>query len=269
MTCSASLSAMAEYSTQIIPFMQAVSPLYLAVQRGIAGYYRGPFPTSWAGVMCCCWGCDNMFADGRALRAHDACFSRSLRSGRSWPYSIGAWSRAVVRDSSPGTKAASMMAMSRWALALVPMISPAVGGFAGTVVWRGSKLLGNVSGSADWCWRLQWFDFANPIVARAATTWPTILPEVPELTRLSAVLGVFDWRKACCSARSVAYLGGAPFVGSVSFGIGNAELVFISVRRRGLLPWQFITPESNGRRVNTPGAVRLSGQCRSVASVLC
>ena len=130
-------------------------------------------------------------------------------------------SRAVVRDMFAQDKAASMIGYVTMGMALVPMISPAVGGLLEqsfgwqatfwAMFWIGALVLA-----------ITWFDLGETHVASGRTLTQQFA-EYPELLGSPRFWG-YSMAAACCSGAFFAYLGGAPFVGSVVFGMEPAEL---------------------------------------------
>lgn len=125
-------------------------------------------------------------------------------------------SRAIVRDLFSMDEAASVLGYVTMGMAVVPMISPAIGGalqeFFG---WQASFWAMLLIGLGIWI--LSYLDQGE--TARASgKTLAGQFAEYPELFRSPRFWG-YSMAAACCSGAFFAYLGGAPFVGSDVFGM--------------------------------------------------
>lgn len=125
-------------------------------------------------------------------------------------------SRAVIRDMHEQDKAASMIGYVTMGMAIVPMISPAIGG--ALQQWYG--------------WQANFWAFAAIGTAMFAMVWidqgetargsdKTMLDQFKEYPQLfvSPRFWGYAMAAACTSGAFFAYLGGAPFVGSEVFGM--------------------------------------------------
>lgn len=132
-------------------------------------------------------------------------------------------SRAVVRDMFPQDQAASMIGYVTMGMAVVPMIGPAIGGVLDeafgwqanfwlllvlgiALLWLVHKDLGETSGGSDLS---IWKQFA----------------EYPKLFASQRFWG-YALAAGFASGAFFSYLGGAPFVGTVVFGLDSSELGF-------------------------------------------
>lgn len=125
-------------------------------------------------------------------------------------------SRAAVRDMFEQEKAASMIGYVTMGMAIVPMISPMLGGILDeTLGWRANFwalfLLGALT-----LW-LAWADQGETAI-RSGKTLPQQFAEYPELLTSPRFWG-YSLSAAFCSGAFFAYLGGGPFVGEVIFGL--------------------------------------------------
>lgn len=125
-------------------------------------------------------------------------------------------SRAVIRDLYSQEQSASMIGYVTMGMALVPMIAPAVGG--ALEQWFGWKAT---------FWAMFWIGAAILLMVymdlgeTAKKSDKSILGqfrEYPELLRSPRFWG-YAMASGFCSGAFFAYLGGAPFVGSVVFGL--------------------------------------------------
>ena len=132
-------------------------------------------------------------------------------------------SRAIIRDLYDQDHSASMIGYVTMGMAVVPMISPGIGGLIEEAVgWKGNFWLFFVTGGL-----LFWLVWAD-VGETAQPSSKSVLGqfrEYPELLRSPRFWG-YSLAAAFCSGSFFAYLGGAPFVGSTIFGMGEAELGF-------------------------------------------
>ncbi|MBD3680130.1 MAG: multidrug effflux MFS transporter [Rhodobacteraceae bacterium] len=132
-------------------------------------------------------------------------------------------SRAVVRDMVGQAEAASMIGYVTMGMAIAPMIGPAIGGILDqTFGWQASfwvLLAGGLSIMA-----LIWFDQGETAQTQS-TSFRDQVREYPELL-LSRRFWGYCLTAALCSGAFFAYLGGAPFVGSVVFALEPSALGF-------------------------------------------
>ncbi len=130
-------------------------------------------------------------------------------------------SRAAVRDLYSREKAASMIGYVSMGMAVVPMIGPAIGGaldqFFG---WTANFWL--LFGLGLAILALTWFDFGET-AQKSGKTLVAQFREYPELLRSPRFWG-YSLASGFASGTFFAYLGGAPFVGNVVFGMQPAEL---------------------------------------------
>lgn len=130
-------------------------------------------------------------------------------------------SRAVVRDMYTQDKAASMIAYVTMGMAVVPMISPAIGGWLEQLFgWQANFILLLVFGLVVLV--LTWSDLGE--TAQPSTnTLMGQFAEYPELLRSPRFWG-YCLASGFGSGAFFAYLGGAPFVGTQVFGLSPATL---------------------------------------------
>ena len=130
-------------------------------------------------------------------------------------------SRAIIRDLYNQDQAASMIGYLTMGMAVVPLITPAIGGFLGEHYgWKSNFWVFLVVGIAVVA--LIWRDLGETNVRRS-TSFRQQFAEYPEL-----LMSPRFWGYALCAAFAsgafFAYLGGAPFVGSAVFGLSPSEL---------------------------------------------
>ncbi len=141
-----------------------------------------------------------------------------------------ALSRAIVRDLYNRSKSASMIGYVTMAMAVIPMISPTLGGVLGEAYgWRSSFVALLVIGIAMFA--LLWFDLGETHTP-ANSSMKAQIADYRSLLKEPVVWGYF----ICSSLASGAYfafLGGAPFVGSELLGLSPSQLgyyfVFVAV----------------------------------------
>ena len=132
-----------------------------------------------------------------------------------------ALSRAIIRDLYDRSKAASMIGYVTMAMAIIPMVSPSVGGYVGELYgWRAPFIILFVVGAALLI--LIYFDLGETFPPVKAP-FSKRLADYGSLLREPMVWGYF----MCSSAASGAYfafLGGAPFVGAEVIGVSPSVL---------------------------------------------
>ena len=130
-------------------------------------------------------------------------------------------SRAAVRDIYDTDKAASMIGYVTMGMAVVPMISPAIGGVLDQVFgWQGNFWLLVVLGLATYA--LTYFDFGET-AQKSGKTLIAQFREYPELFRSPRFWG-YSLASGLASGAFFAYLGGAPFVGTQVYNLDPAVL---------------------------------------------
>ncbi len=132
-----------------------------------------------------------------------------------------ALSRAIVRDMVDEARAASMIAYVTLGMSIVPMLGPIVGGALDEMFgWQASFSLLLVLGVMV-LW-LVWADLGETMVRRP-TSFRAQMRDYPELLTSPRFWG-YVLSTAFASGVFFAYLGGAPFVGTVLYGLGPTEL---------------------------------------------
>jgi DHA1 family bicyclomycin/chloramphenicol resistance-like MFS transporter len=129
--------------------------------------------------------------------------------------------RAVVRDMYPADQAASQIGYVTMGMAVAPMIGPAIGGVLDEIFgWQSNFwLLFGLGALVLW---LTWRDLGE--TARASTgSFAAQFRQYPELLTSRRFWG-YCLASAFASGAFFAYLGGAPFVGSVVFSLSPAEV---------------------------------------------
>jgi DHA1 family bicyclomycin/chloramphenicol resistance-like MFS transporter len=148
-------------------------------------------------------------------------------------------SRAVVRDMVPQDEAASMIGYVTMGMAIVPMISPAIGGWLDqTFGWQ----------SVFWClfWAgavvmaLVWIDLGETNSSRSAS-FGQQFREYPELFMSRRFWG-YCLASAFATGSFFAYLGGAPFIGTQYFGMSPTELgIFFGAPALGYMVGNYLS----------------------------
>lgn len=129
--------------------------------------------------------------------------------------------RAVVRDMYPADQAASQIGYVTMGMAVAPMIGPAIGGVLDeSFGWQSNFwLLFGLGALVLW---LTWRDLGE--TARASSSsFAAQFRQYPELLTSRRFWG-YCLAAAFGSGAFFAYLGGAPFIGSVVFGLSPAEV---------------------------------------------
>ncbi|MFN4098711.1 MAG: multidrug effflux MFS transporter [Pararhodobacter sp.] len=132
-----------------------------------------------------------------------------------------ALSRAIVRDMVDEKEAASMIAYVTLGMSIVPMIGPVVGGALDE--WFGWKAsFGLLTGLGAIVLWLVWADLGETMVRRPAS-FRAQFRDYPELLTSPRFWG-YVLSTAFASGVFFAYLGGAPFIGTVIYGLTPSEL---------------------------------------------
>ena len=139
-------------------------------------------------------------------------------------------SRAVVRDMYPQDRSASMIGYVTMGMSVVPMIGPMIGGYLDELLgWKANFWLLLALGVA--LFALAWRDLGET-AQRSGLTLRAQFAEYPELLRSPRFWG-YAMAAGFSSGAFFAYVGGAPFVGSVVFGMSPSTLGLFSAP----LPW--------------------------------
>jgi DHA1 family bicyclomycin/chloramphenicol resistance-like MFS transporter len=148
-------------------------------------------------------------------------------------------SRAIARDMFDQSKAASMIGYITMGMAVVPMISPAIGGALDEAFgWKANFWVFLVLGVAVF-W-LVWADAGETNTAKS-TSFRAQVADYPELL-LSPRFWGYCLAAAFASGAFFAYLGGAPFVGSFVYGLQPSQLgVFFGAPALGYMAGNFLS----------------------------
>ncbi|WP_300032152.1 multidrug effflux MFS transporter [uncultured Roseobacter sp.] len=132
-------------------------------------------------------------------------------------------SRAAVRDMFDQDRAASMIGYVTMGMAIVPMVSPMLGGLLDEYFgWKANFWALFVLGALT-LW-LAWADQGETFKASGKSLIEQF-GEYPELLRSPRFWG-YSLAAGFCSGAFFAYLGGGPFVGSVVFGLSPVLVGF-------------------------------------------
>lgn len=130
-------------------------------------------------------------------------------------------SRAVVRDMVPQDQAASMIGYVTMGMSVAPMIGPAIGGVLDQAFgWQANFWAFFACGIL--LLALVWHDLGET-AAKSSLSLGQQFGEYPELLKSQRFWG-YALSSAFSSGAFFAYLGGAPFVGSVVFSLPPAML---------------------------------------------
>jgi DHA1 family bicyclomycin/chloramphenicol resistance-like MFS transporter len=144
-----------------------------------------------------------------------------LRMGQAAVVAGMVLSRAIVRDMVPQDQAASMIGYVTMGMALVPMISPVIGGLLDQAFgWQANFVMLAILGTAT-LW-LVWKDVGETAGAPDRTLRDQ-MREAPELLTSPRFWG-YNMAATFASGAFFAYLGGAPYVGSEVCGLTPAML---------------------------------------------
>ncbi len=211
-----SLPNMAEHFDVSYAFMQLTVPLYLGVSA-VLQTIIGPLSDKFGRRPILLWGL-GLFVlfsiiCGYAPNAEVFLFSRMAQASVATGMVL---SRAAIRDIYDQEQAASMIGFVTMGMALVPMISPIIGGaldelFGWQSVFWAFILIGLLT------FAMTWADLGETAQSSGRTVIEQF-KEYPELFRSPRFWG-YALSAAFCSGAFFSFLGGAPFVGTELFGL--------------------------------------------------
>jgi len=148
-------------------------------------------------------------------------------------------SRAAVRDLFSQNQAASMMGYVTMGMALVPMISPTIGGAVDELFgWRANFWLMIILGALIWA--LTWADFGETS-HKSGKTLVAQFREYPELLRSPRFWG-YSLAAGLSTGAFFAYLGGAPFIGAIVYDMEPSQLgMYFSAPSLGFFVGNFLS----------------------------
>lgn len=145
----------------------------------------------------------------------------ALRMGQAAVVAGMVLSRAIVRDTVAEAQAASRIGYVTMGMALVPMVSPVIGGLLDQAFgWQANFVALAVLGAAVLA--LVWADLGET-ARKPETTLRDQMREAPELLTSPRFWG-YNLTATFASGAFFAYLGGAPYVGAEVFGLSPAAL---------------------------------------------
>jgi DHA1 family bicyclomycin/chloramphenicol resistance-like MFS transporter len=219
-----SLPAMADYFHTDYSVMQLSVALYLGVNAALQ-LFVGPLSDQFGRRPVLLWGVAVFLAATvGCIFAPTAEVFLAFRMCQAASVVAMVLSRAVVRDMVPQDQAASMIGYVTMGMAVVPMVSPALGGWLDEHFgWQATFWFLLVAGSLT-MW-LIWSDLGETNPPRD-TSFKDQVRDYPELLTSQRFWG-YCLAAALSSGAFYAYLGGAPFVGSVVFGLPPSTLGFL------------------------------------------
>jgi len=172
--------------------------------------------------------------------------------------------RAIVRDMVPMEQAASMIGYVTMGMSVVPMVGPTVGGLLNDISgWQSSFALLALLGVGILV--LAWFDLGETNNNRSAS-FSQQFHAWPELLRSPLFWG-YALTSTFSSGMFFSFLGGAPFVGSVLYGLAPAMLgLQFFFMASGYMLGNFVS----GRYASQIGITRmmLSGNVVAIAGIV-
>ncbi|ADY64626.1 multidrug effflux MFS transporter [Agrobacterium tumefaciens] len=172
--------------------------------------------------------------------------------------------RAIVRDMVPMEQAASMIGYVTMGMSVVPMVGPTVGGLLNDISgWQSSFALLALLGVGILV--LAWFDLGETNHNRSAS-FSQQFHAWPELLRSRLFWG-YALTSTFSSGMFFSFLGGAPFVGSVLYGLAPAMLgLQFFFMASGYMLGNFVS----GRYASQIGITRmmLSGNVVAIAGIV-
>ncbi|WP_298564965.1 multidrug effflux MFS transporter [uncultured Aliiroseovarius sp.] len=148
-------------------------------------------------------------------------------------------SRAAIRDMVPGDRAASMIGYVTMGMSIIPMIGPSIGGILDqSFGWKANFWLQAGAGLAAML--LTWRDLGETVTPRPGG-FRAQFQAYPSLLTSPRFWG-YCLSAALTSGAFFAYLGGAPFVGSMIYDMSPARLgLFFGAPAAGYLVGNFIS----------------------------
>jgi DHA1 family bicyclomycin/chloramphenicol resistance-like MFS transporter len=172
--------------------------------------------------------------------------------------------RAIVRDVVPMEQAASMIGYVTMGMSVVPMVGPTVGGLLNDISgWQSSFALLALLGVGILA--LAWFDLGETNHNKSAS-FSQQFHAWPELLRSPLFWG-YALTSTFSSGMFFSFLGGAPFVGSVLYGLAPAMLgLQFFFMASGYMLGNFVS----GRYASQIGITRmmLSGNVIAIAGIV-
>ena len=234
-----SLPAMSRYFGVDYTIMQLSVPLYLLCSAGLQ-VIIGPVSDNLGRRNVLLWGIAIfMIATLGCIYAPTPAIFLAFRCAQAIVAVSMVLSRAVVRDMFTQDKAASMIGYVTMGMAIVPMVSPAIGGvLQQSFGWQSTFWLMFLIGAL--VFTVTWYDLGETSV-KSGKTLIQQFGEYPELLGSPRFWG-YSLAAAFSSGAFFAYLGGAPFVGSVVFGLEPAQLgLYFGAPAIGYFAGNFIT----------------------------
>lgn len=211
-----SLPDMAEYFGTSYAVMQLSVPLYLFFSA-VLQLFIGPISDNIGRRKVMLGGLVLfLLATLGCIFAPNAAVFLIFRIGQAVIATATVLSRAVIRDLHAQDESASMLGYVTMGMALVPMISPAIGGALEQIFnWQAAFWF--MFAVALIILVLVWFDMGETS-HKSDKSLLAQFKEYPELLRSPRFWG-YALASGFCSGSFFAYLGGAPFVGTVVFGL--------------------------------------------------
>ena len=216
-----SLPAMTEYFDTEYRLMQLSVALYLGV-NAVLQLFVGPLSDRFGRRPVILWGF------GLFILATFGCIASTsvemflgFRMAQAVIVVGMVLSRAVVRDMVSADRAASMIGWVTMGMAIVPMVSPAVGGVLDEAFgWKANFWLQVVLGAGVLA--LVWADLGET-ATRSTVSFAQQLRGMPELFGARRFWG-YCLAAGFASGAFFAFLGGAPYVGTEVFGLTPSQL---------------------------------------------
>ncbi len=153
--------------------------------------------------------------------------------------------RAIIRDMHEQASAASMIGYVTMGMAVVPMITPAIGGYLDELFgWQSNFWV--FFGAGALTLALIWFDAGETNLTPSAS-FAQQIADYPELLTSPRFWG-YALAAAFSSGAFFAYLGGAPYVGSEIFGLSPSVLgLLFGAPALGYIAGNFISGRASER----------------------
>ncbi|MBF9044349.1 Bcr/CflA family efflux MFS transporter [Rhodobacterales bacterium HKCCE4037] len=240
-----SLAGMADYFETDYAVMQLAVALFLAI-NAVLQLMLGPLSDRFGRrpLMVSAFAIFAVSSIGCALAKSVEVFL-IFRTFQATGFASVVLSRAIIRDMVPGTKAASMIGYVTMGMAVVPMVSPTIGGLLDAAYgWQASFVLVAILGV--FACALAILAVGETHVTRSAS-FAEQAGHYPELFRSRRFWG-YAAAGAFGGATFFTFLGGAPYVGSQVFGLDPPTLgLFFGSASFGYVTGNFLSGRYSGR----------------------
>lgn len=266
-----SLPSMAAYFEADFALIQQTITLYLAV-GALVQIFAGPLSDYFGRRPVILWSCVIfLLATVGCLITSDITLFLIFRMIQSTVVACIALPRAMIRDTVPANRAASLIGYVTMGMALVPMVGPVLGGMLDQAYgWKANFSMLLVMGGA--LLFVMWFDLGETHHSRAPTLWRQF-QDYPGLLRARRFWG-YSLAAAFTSGSFFSYLGGVSLVASDHFNLNAAEIgLYFGIAPLGYMGGNLLSGLFAQRlgiitMITTGAAIALAGMVFSVGLFL-